>query len=234
MRRLLNVLVLVAALNFLAVAGAATWLVRAAHVDRQKLIAIGEVLFPKPPAPEVTLATEEPPASQPSQKLAALLDEKSGRTAAEQVEFIQRTIDAQLAQMDRRQRDLEDMQRQVELARQQTARDRAALERDRLALASLHEQTAQLQSDQGFQDSLELYQGMPARQVKTIFMTLEDATVRRYLEAMAPRKAASILREFKTPEELARVQQVLEAMRTASASPATAPSATDSPSASTQ
>jgi Rod binding domain-containing protein len=56
---------------------------------------------------------------------------------------------------------------------------------------------------------------MPAKQVKTIFMTLSATTVQQYLEAMQPRAAAKIMKEFKTPGETVFIQQVLENMRQA-------------------
>lgn len=244
MRRIFNVLVLLLALNFLVAAGSVAWLVRSGRLDRQRLGAIKDIVFPKPPVQPVALQTEEAPTSRPSQKLDAILAQWSGRTAAQQVDFIQRTVDEQAAQLDRRQRDLEDLQRQVELARTQVARDRADLEQQRQALDARQEEAARMQNDQGFQDSLVLYQSMPARQVKTIFMTLADPIVQRYLEAMQPRKAATIIKEFKTPQEIARIQRVLEAMRQGQAQaaqdgqqplpPTTAASTADLPSASVQ
>jgi hypothetical protein len=54
---------------------------------------------------------------------------------------------------------------------------------------------------------------MPARQVKTIFMSLTDDTMIQYLRAMEPRTATKITKEFKSPEEVTRIGQVLEKMR---------------------
>jgi len=50
-----------------------------------------------------------------------------------------------------------------------------------------------------------------------VFFGLEDDTVMRYLQAMQPRTASKIIKEFKTPEELARIATVLERIRLASA-----------------
>jgi hypothetical protein len=72
-----------------------------------------------------------------------------------------------------------------------------------------------LADDKGFQDSLALYNTMPGKQVKTIFMSLDDATVQQYLQSMTPRSAGRIVKEFKTPEETARIERVLERMRQA-------------------
>ena len=69
-------------------------------------------------------------------------------------------------------------------------------------------------------DTLTLYNSMQAKQVKTIFATLDDDTVVRFLSAMQPRTAAKIVKEFKSPEETARIQRVMERMRQ---NPAAAP-----------
>jgi len=112
-------------------------------------------------------------------------------------------------------RELADLQRQVDLAKGQAARDRAAIEQDRKDITNRQQQDLKQASDKGFQDSLQLYSSMPPKSVKTIFLTLDDKVVQQYLEAMPPRSANKIIKEYKTPEELARIQKVLERMRTA-------------------
>ena len=123
--------------------------------------------------------------------------QQTGRPASEQVEFIQHTFDAQRLELDRERRDLVDLQRQVDLANQKLAADRAAVEKEKTALAAREQETTRLQTDKGFQDTLLLYNSMPAVQVKKIFLTLSEPTVQQYLETMQPRTAAKIIKEFK-------------------------------------
>ena len=229
MKKLASVLVLTLALNFLAVAGGAGWLWKSSHLDRTKIDAIKLILFPAPATqpstqPDVTDAT-----TQPTLRLEQLLAKESGHSATEQVEFIQHTFDTQMAQMDRRERELTDLKQQTDLAQDQLTRDRAALQADRQALDAAKQQEAALASDKGFQDSLLLYNSMASKQVKSIFMGLDDPTVMNYLRAMQPRTAAKVIKEFKTPDETARIQQILEKMR--QSTPTTAP-ATPGPTAS--
>ena len=54
---------------------------------------------------------------------------------------------------------------------------------------------------------------MPAKQVKSIFMTLSEQTVQQYLQAMDTRTAGKIIKEFKTPDETAFIERVLERIR---------------------
>jgi hypothetical protein len=224
MKKLASVLVLMLALNFLAVAGGAGWLWKSSHLDRTKISVIKEILFP-PPATQPTIQPVEiaDATTQPTLRLEELLAKQSGHSATEQVEFIQHTFETQMAQLDRRERELADLKQQTDLAQQQLIRDRAAMQTDRQALDAAKQQQAALASDKGFQDSLLLYNSMASKQVKSIFMGLDDPTVMNYLRAMQPRTAAKVIKEFKTPEETARIQQILERMR--QSAPTTAPTA---------
>jgi multidrug efflux pump subunit AcrA (membrane-fusion protein) len=218
MKKLLTVLMLTLALNFLALAGGVGWLYKNHQLDREKVMAIKEILFPKPvPEAPTTQPTEEP-TTQPIMRLDELLAKATGRSASEQVEFIQHAFDAQMAILDRRQQELIDLQRQVDLSKQQMTKDRGALDQQKQALDAREQAASKLATDTGFQDSLALYNTMAPRQVKTIFMGLDDQTIKNYLEAMEPRTAAKIVKEFKSPDETARIQKIMEQMRLAQVS----------------
>jgi hypothetical protein len=176
-----------------------------------------EMVFPStaPATQEVKAELVAQATTRPVLRLEELLEKQAGRPANEQVAYMQTAFDAQMAQVDRRQRELVDLQRQVDLAQQQLAKDRAALEEEKRKLAAREDEAAKLAADKGFQDSLELYKSMQPKQVKEIFMTLDDAAVERYLTAMEPRMAGKIIKEFKTPQEIQRVQAVLERIRQA-------------------
>ena len=214
MKKLGGVIVLTLAVNFLAAAGGIAYLFQSGKLDRAKVSTIKELVFAPPAVNSATTQPSTQPTTKPVNSLEELLAKASGRTAGEQVEFIQRSFDAQMALLDRRQRELTDLQRQVDLAKQQMERDRVALEKGRTELTARQEMAKKLETDKGFQDSLQLYNTMPGKQVKTIFMAMDDATMRQYLQSMQPRVAARIIKEFKSPDELTRIQKVMEAMRT--------------------
>jgi len=213
-KKLGGVIVLTLAINFLAAAGGIGYLFQSGKLDRAKVSTIKELVFAPPPVSSATTQPSTQPTTKPVNSLEELLAKASGRTAGEQVEFIQRSFDAQMALLDRRQRELTDLQRQVDLAKQQMERDRVALEKGRTELTARQELAKKLETNKGFQDSLQLYNTMPGKQVKTIFMAMDDATMRQYLQSMQPRVAARIIKEFKSPDELTRIQKVMEAMRT--------------------
>jgi hypothetical protein len=212
-KKLINVVMLVLALNFIVAAGGTAWVVKSGHVDRDKLRALKAVLYP----PDSQPSTEPAAASttQPSGRLDELLAKASGRPAADQIEFIRQEFAGETAELDRRRRELIDLQRQVDLARQQAAADRTKVEQARKSLAQQQDEQTKLASDKGFQDSLNLYMIMQPKQVKTIFMTLSEPTVVNYLQAMPPSKAGKIIKEFKAPDETDRIQRVLERIRSA-------------------
>lgn len=214
MKKLFLVIILTLALNFLAAAGGVAWLFQSGRLDHAKLKQMRQLVFAPPAAPSQPGETSA--TSRPS--LDDLMAKESGRSATEKVEFIQRTFDTRMLELDRRQQELSDLQRQVDLANQKLSVDRAALDKQKQAAAAKEKEAQTLQTDQGFQDSLAVYNSIPPKQTKEIFLTLDQQTVRQYLEAMDARQAAKIVKEFKTPEERAFIQKVLESMREAQAS----------------
>lgn len=214
MKKLFGVLVLCLAMNFLAMAGGVGWLYQNGHLDKARIAKIREILFPPPvPPPPKAAPGIASPTTQPTLELANLMQKQSGRPATEQIDFLKRTFDAQMLELDLRQRELIDLQRQVDLANQKLGSDRAALEKREKALAEREQEANRLESDQGFQTSLAMYEAMAPAQVKQIFLTLSEQTVQQYIQAMEPRTANKIIKEFKTPDETAFIQKVLEGIR---------------------
>lgn len=212
MRRLAHILSLTLAMNFLVVAGGVCWLWQTGRLDREKVAAIRQIVL-APATQPTTQPVGPPPASRPVDRHEALLVRHAGLPAAEQLEFIRRSFAVQMAEIDRRQQELGHREQQLVLEKQALVRDRTAVEEQRSRLEAQTQQATRLASDKGFQESLALYQSLPAKQVKTLFMGLEDAVVVRYLQAMEPRTAARITKEFKTPDELERLKTLIERMR---------------------
>src|SRR4051794_13815753 len=215
-KRLLNVLVLTLAMNFLLAAGGVGWLFQSGHLDKTKVAAIREVVFPtvQPAAPATQPATATPgPTTRPLLRLDELLAKHAGRRAGEQVEVIQQTVDTQTAVLDRRAKEVEYLQTRVAAAQKKLADASTALTADRRQLDDQKQQAAQAAGDKGFDDSLKLYSAMPPKQVKAVFMGLPEDAVVRFLQAMPPRTATKIVKEFKAPDEAARINRVLERMR---------------------
>src|SRR4051812_12203567 len=115
MKKLIQVLVLTLAVNFIAVLGVAGWLLASGKLDKPKIALIQEMLFPPPaPAPEV-LSTKPAtrPTTQPTSQLDELLAKYPGGRAGEQVELLQQSVDARAAALDRRSRELDNLMQQI-------------------------------------------------------------------------------------------------------------------------
>jgi len=218
MKKLLTVIAWTLALNFLAAVGGIAWLYGTKKLDRDKVHQIKDLVFapatqPVEVKPEVRDAT-----TQPTLRLEEMMAKVSGRSASEQVEFMQNTFNTHMALLDRRFQDLQNQRKTIDQAKAQVDKDRQKLLADQKQLATAQQDQAKLLTDQGFQDTLNLYNSMPARQVKTIFMSMSDDTMIKYLRAMEPRIATKIIKEFKTADETDRVGKVMEKMRQAQAS----------------
>jgi flagellar motility protein MotE (MotC chaperone) len=221
MKKILGVLVLTLAINFLIVLGGVGWLMSSGHLDRDKIARIKDVLFPtSAPTSQPTSqpAAIDPASTQPAAQLDRLLARVSGRPAIEQVEFIQTTFDQQMAIVDRRQRELIDLQRQIDIARAKLERDRASLAADRKALTDRQAAAAKAANDEGFQNSLQIYSAMKPKQVKAVFATMQDDDVARYLQALPTKLASKIIAEFKTPDELDRIKKIMDQIRSGAVS----------------
>lgn len=211
-KKLFTVITLTLALNFLAAAGAVGYLFQIKRLDRAKVQAIREIVFPTS-APATQEAAVADASTQPSLRLDELLARSSGRSAADQVDFIQHAFDTQMAQLDRRRREMDDMQRQIELARQELARERTQLADAQKQLEARQQLQTKNENDAGFQTALQLYLSMPPKQAKDVFKTMDDSKVVQFLQAMEPRAADKILKEFKTPEEMDRVVKLMERLQ---------------------
>ena len=216
MKKLFNVLVLTLAINFLAIAGGLGWLASSGKLNKAKFAAIREVVFPPTTTQPVDVKKAEvDPTTQPTLKLELLLAKNSGLPAGQRIEALQRTFDQQQAILDRREREMMAIKEQADKAAKGVREDRDALEKAAKAFKVREAESKKLATDEGFQNTLSLYNSMNSKQVKQVFATLDDQTVMHYLQAMEPRAASKIIKEFKTDDEVHRIQQVMEQMRLA-------------------
>lgn len=213
MKKILFVLVLTLAVNFIGILAGVGWLFQSERLDKSKVAAIREILFPTTQTTQPATKPVEVAATQPLLHLEELLAKSAGRPPSEQLDFIRHAFESQMEQLSRARGELTMLQREIGAAQKQVTLDRAALDDQAKKLAAREQNTEKLAADKGFQDTLGVYQALPAKQVKSIFMGLDDATVIQYLQAMEPRMAAKITKEFKLPEEGERLKRILEKMR---------------------
>ena len=225
MKRIVNVIGMMLAVNLALAAGGVGWMVASGHLTRSRMAGVRQVLFPPPatrPAAATTRPMDMPAPTDPTVRLAMLAARAAGRPGVDPTAAVQQVQDWSLADLDDRRRALLDLQQQVMLAQQQVDRDRQAVDRDRRQFAADRDRAAAAAADKGFQDSLAMVATLPPRQVKSLFATMPDDQVQRYLQAMDPAQATKVMKEFKLPADVQRLQRVLDRIRTAG--PATQPS----------
>lgn len=218
MKKLLTVMAWTLALNFLAGVGAVVWLYQSGRLNHDKVQQIKELVFAPATQPAETKLETQDATTRPTTRLEEMLAKVSGRSASEQIEFIQRSFSSQMAILDRRFQDLQDQRRTLDQAKAQMDKDRTKLLADQQKLAAVQKAQDKLLTDQGFQSTLEIYNTMAAKQVKSIFMTMTDDAMIQYFRAMEPRVVTKIAKEFKTPEEADRIAKVMQKMRQVQAS----------------
>ncbi len=216
MKKIIGLILTLAAVHFVAVVAAAGYLLASGRLSRDNTQRITEILFPPPASqPASQPATQPVATTRPLLKLEELLAKQAGRPATEQVDFIRNAFDEQMGQLERRLREMEDLQRTIEAARDQLARDRVTLAARQKTLDERESEAARIENDAGFQAELQLYTSMPPEQVKRVFLGLDDQIVARYLQAMPPRTASKIIREFESPEEMSRLGLIFDRIRRA-------------------
>ena len=138
-------------------------------------------------------------------------------SAAESLAAQQERDEMMLRQLERTRREIEDLQRNLQLTRQRMEREKKELQTARDEAATRFDAIQKQLDDEGFRTAVQLYEQLPAKQVKQMFMTMvesqETEQVVAFLEAMEPRKAAGVLREFKAVHEVPRAVELMERLR---------------------
>ncbi|HQY87773.1 MAG TPA: hypothetical protein PK402_03890 [Tepidisphaeraceae bacterium] len=205
MKKFATVIVLVFAINFVGVLGGAGFLIGTKKINEEKFGEIKAILFPiVPPAATQPAEGIDPATTQPILRLDDLIKEQAGKPPADQMQTIREAFEAQTANLEKQRREIIDLRRQLELAQGKVESDRVALEAREQALAKREQSLNSSTEDKGFASALDVYNTLATKQVKDIFMGLDDAVVVRFLQSMEARRVAKVLKEFKTEEEMFR------------------------------
>jgi hypothetical protein len=215
LRKLWAVLVVTLAMNFVALAVAAAMLWQRAGLDKEKFAEIRSILFPAEEGEGDSGAADadEPAEPSPMEQLLALLDAQSGKPADRRIDDIAISIDERTVSLERRRREVADRMQQVNTAAANLAADRKAFEKERAAWNEQVAAARERATDAGFQKSLEMFESIPAKSAKTLFMNMSDEEAVDFLRAMEPRASIKVLKEFKTPDELGRLGNYLALIR---------------------
>jgi len=221
MRAIWTVISVLLLINVLAFAGGVGWLVRSGRLNRQRFDLIREML-------SLTVQQEQ------GQKLDAQKLEEASRQKAMEIARLESVSDGpvtladrlrtelrgdELAEqrVERLRRDISDMRRQIGLAQSLLAKKQIEMDAQRVAFEEAVKHQAKLQEDADFQLTVRMLQQIKPKQGKQIFQELlkngKRSQVVEYLAAMQLRKAAAVLKTFKTPQEIVQAADLLQTLR---------------------
>jgi hypothetical protein len=218
MKRLWNIIGFMAIVNLIAILVVVAWLWQSQRIDRDRVEKVRALLSISIPD-ELAAADEQ--AKKDAEGKAA--EEAAARlrnppvTSAAQVTALNQ-LEREVAQGLRR---LQDEKRQLSAALD--TRERAIKQREdefaseRLAWEQSIKDQRAAQTDQQFAKAVKLIESLPAKQGKEKLVTMvnqggTDQAV-MYLNAMSPRAAGKILKEFKSAEETRLATDLLERLR---------------------
>lgn len=216
-----NAVAILLLLHLLAAIGFVAWLVQDGRLDRERLVRVKQMFattIEQEREADEREATAQASAQTQQARDAWLASVRSGpmdfesHLAADQAQSDLAEHHRQRFEQDRRAW-LEQMARLQE--RVETLQ--AQLSREREQFAQQKQREADQADSDGFKKALDLYERSKPRQVKQMFMDLIDQgkldQVVTFIEAMQPRKATALLKQFKTPEEIGIATQIMQIIR---------------------
>ena len=221
MKSIWTAVAVVLMVNFLAMAGGAVWLYGSGRLNEDRVTRLTAIFTP-------TIAEEEKAKQDEEEK------KKKEEAEAREIARLQRVADGPneltakiaedqekdeiaLQRYERLKRDISDLKRTNELAQRLLADERTKLEAERKAFQAILDAEKKKRSDEDFKQAVKMYEQLKAKQAKEMFVQLlatnQTDQVLDYLAAMQLRKAAAVLKEFKTPAEVAQATDIVQRLR---------------------
>lgn len=245
MRKIGTLLLTVLLLNLLMAAGLVGFVVATGRLDGAKAQVIVDLVRHRgAPADlrkqvaallEPAVAATEPAAAATQGGVARAKTEEGAlaavASAADRIEYARQAMEQERLRLDREAQDLQHRQDLLETQRQEVEGKLAAIAAEKKKFAQEVGAAEAKAKDANFTRSLAFYAELKPKQVKDLFLNLNNPDlVAQYLKAMEQEQATAIIGEFKNPKEREYIGGVLERIRgagTASAidpgTPATRP-----------
>ncbi len=209
-------------IHVLALAGLLTWLWQSGRLDEARVHRIVDML-------KTTVAQET--AKDAAAKAAAQQAQAAAENAQRLMGLGQATLlgGNQLAtdardreifrqQVERMEREKQDLMRQIQVAQDTLTKQKADFEAQQAAFQKAVEVEVKRRSDRDFLQAVQMYEQLKASQVKAMFQDLIQQNqvhqVVDYLAAMQVRKAAAVLKQFTTPQEIVQATDLVQRLRT--------------------
>jgi hypothetical protein len=220
MKTLARVIAVLAVIHILALGGGVGWLVSTDRLNRDRAERIVDMIATTIEEAEQQRQAEaakeaEKQAERERQERIANIG-KSG-SAAEQLAEQRKQNEVLLRRLERTRSEIQVLRDSLALARRRMEEQRDKLVDQKEALEQRLASIEERLNDEGFKRAVELYESIPPDQAKRMFLQLMDRRetdqVVMYLEAMQPRKAAGVLREFEQGPEIVRAVELTERLR---------------------
>jgi flagellar motility protein MotE (MotC chaperone) len=219
MRLIGQIFAVMALMHLLAALVLVGWLAGTDRLNRQRLVAVKQMFAQTITEQRQADQKAEAEAAEQAERQAARAraEGKGPQSTAEELAEERTRDELMLRQLERTRRELEDLRRNLQISRMRMERQQQDLVEAQRAVEAKAKQIKQRLNEEGFQKAVALYQTMPPKQVKEHFLQLVQQEkveeVVNYLEAMEPRKAANVLREFKTDQEITHAVRLTERLR---------------------
>ena len=208
-------------IHILMLAGFLLWLHGNDRLDGERIDRIQQMLsltIEEEKAQEEQAKILEEEAQKQAADLARLESVSDGPVSlADRLAAQQEKDEIALLRLDRLQKDIQNLQGQLALTKRQLAQEQETLETQQKAFEQAVEEQAQLDTDAGFQQTVQMYEKLKPKQVKQMFQDLlnqgQSEQVVDYLAAMQLRKASAVLKEFKSPHEISQATNLLQRLR---------------------
>jgi len=220
MRTLFNVVAVLAILHIVAGLGFVGWLAGTGRLNKQRLVDTRNVFALTVEQEKEKQAEEAEKAEQTrieAERQARLSGVGGLASTADQLREEEQRNEILLRQLERTRREIEALSDNLTLARQRMERQHEDLLAAKEQLEDRIQQIESRLNDEGFKKAVTLYETLPSKQVKQMFIELMTADqtdeVVAYLEAMQPRKAAGVLKEFKERDEVDLAVELTQRLR---------------------
>lgn len=202
-----KVIVVLFALNFVAVVVVVVLMAGKGYVTREKLAAAVEIL--RAEAEPLTPVDGGQAASQPAVGGVTATDVPAPMTLSDR----ERAHAVVRAEMDAEIEQAQQLRAMVERERRQLERDRADFEAERKAFQESVDEVAQARRAEGLKEVVKTYKALKAPRIKELISPLSDEEVGLILIGLDTRLRGKVIDEFRTPDELKRMQGVMKLIR---------------------
>lgn len=208
-------------MHVLALLGVVGWAAATQRLDRERIAAAAD-LFRMP------VGSEDDDAADVDEEVAAdaeatveraeqALDDAAAESIADRLEADQLRNEMTLRQLERTREEVQSLTRNLQLSQQRVEEQQEELEAKRDALEARVAEIQEQLDDEGFRRTVGMLESLPPGQAKEMFVQMLDdqkhEQVVDYLMAMQQRRAAGVLREFETAEEVRQAVELTEMLR---------------------